>query len=155
MIDNRHVLNENADGERSHSIDNKYLNICSAIQTKQASSYSKWDISFIPLYHLNVCSNQCSLVPWCGSEASSLGPGQQPPLVRARVTQQLTLRPPANTQCLSKQLKMEGLRNRFGFFKRRSNVDRSVVKGLVLIELLTNERKDNTNIVQIPGQEMF
>ena len=82
-------------------------------------------------------------------------PGQQPPLVRARVTQQLTLRPPANTQCLSKQLKMEGLRNRFGFFKRRSNVDRSVVKGLVLIELLTNERKDNTNIVQIPGQEMF
>ena len=90
-----------------------------------------------------------------GAEASSLGPGQQPPLVRARVTQQLTLRPPANTQCLSKQLKMEGLRNRFGFFKRRSNVDRSVVKGLVLIELLTNERKDNTNIVQIPGQEMF
>ena len=91
-----------------------------------------------------------------GPEASSsLGPGQQPPLVRARVTQQLTLRPPANTQCLSKQLKMEGLRNRFGFFKRRSNVDRSVVKGLVLIELLTNERKDNTNIVQIAGQEMF
>ena len=86
-----------------------------------------------------------------GAEASSLGPGQQPPLV----TQQLTLRPPANTQCLSKEVKMDGLRNRFGFFKRRSNVDRSVVKGLVLIELLTNERKDTTNIVQIAGQEMF
>ena len=78
-------------------------------------------------------SVQLGTVQWCGPEASSLGPGQQPPLVRARVTQQLTLRPPAHTQCLSKEVKMDGLRNRFGFFKRRSNVDRSVVKGLVLI----------------------
>ena len=133
MIDNRHVLNENADGERSHTIDNRYLNICSAILYCQYIQ----SISILKLRYFlhSPLPSEClqQSVQWCGPEASSLGPGQQPPLVRARVTQQLTLRPPAHTQCLSKEVKMDGLRNRFGFFKRRSNVDRSVVKGLVLI----------------------